>query len=310
LALTSGIIALLVNLCVSGGIGFPSVAGPLWVAVALALNAAALEPARWLSRAGAAMIVPLPIFIGLFLGYGLYILYPVLDSDKLVRDALQAVAYYQNEKNKPLSERSGGIRDHPNVFIKKGVIDRLNQARQLTPDDARIYVQLAWGTNILWGLSQRKSLRELPIAENAIRYGITATQLDPRGAAGYLVQYQIRLNYAQINQALAEELRKSHGDPVVINEREYTAREQYKLAAKTLEDYLPNDPYDAVLHYELWHAWSKAGDKEKGREHAKEALELDEVVAMPARKLTDSQHIQLDKWLKEVEANADPSSKP
>jgi hypothetical protein len=296
LALTTGIVALLVNLCVSGGIGFPSVAGPMWVAVALALNAAALQPDRWLSRAGAAMILPLPIFLGLFLGYGVYILYPVLDSDSLVRSALQAVAYYQSEKNKPLSERSSGIRDNPTLFIQKGVIERLRQAAQLTPDDARIYVQLAWATNIVWELSQRKSVRELPIAENAIRYGMKATQLDRRGAAGYLVQYQIRLIYAQINEASAEALRKSLGDPVLINEREYTAREQYKLAAKTLEDYLPNDPHDAALHYELWRAWSKAGDKDKEREHGEEALRLDDLVTMPARKLTDSQRKKLDEW--------------
>ncbi len=293
LALTTGIVALLLNLCVSGGLGFPSVAGLLWVAIALALNAAALRPVPWLSRAGAAMILPLPIFLGLFLGYGVYILYPVLASDSLVREAVQAVAYYQNERNKPPSEQSDGIRNTPDRFIQLGVINRLKQAAQLTPDDARIYVQLAWGTNVLWELSQRKTRQELPLAENAIRYGIKATQLDPRGAGGYLVQYQIRIKYAEMNEASAEALRKNHGDPVAINEREYTAREQYKLAAQTLEKYLPNDPHAAALHYDLWLAWSKAGDKEKAREHGEKALELDQLVAMPARKLTDSQRKQL-----------------
>ncbi len=296
LALTTGIVALLLNLCVSGGIGFPSVAGLLWIAVALALNAAALRPVPWLSRAGAAMILPLPIFLGLFLGYGVYILYPVLASDSLVREAVQAVAYYQSERNKPPAEQSAGVRDHPDRFIQLGVINRLKQAAQLTPDDARIYVQLAWGTNVLWELSQRKTRQELPLAEKAIGYGIKATQLDPRGAAGYLVQYQIRIKYAEMNEASAEALRKNHGDPVAINEREYTAREQYKLAAQTLEKYLPNDPHAAALHYDLWLAWSKAGDKEKGREHAEEALRLDELVTMPARKLTDSQRKQLQEY--------------
>src|SRR5579871_4239082 len=92
LALTTGIAALLLNLCVSGGIGFPSLAGPFWVAIALALNSAGLRPVPWLSRAGAALILPLPIFLGLFLGYGVYILYPVLESDRLMREAVQAVA--------------------------------------------------------------------------------------------------------------------------------------------------------------------------------------------------------------------------
>jgi hypothetical protein len=308
LALSAGIIALLLNLCVSGGIGFPSVAGPLWVAVALALNAAALHPVPWLSRGGAAMILPLPIFLGLFLGYGVYILYPVLDSDSLVREALQAVAYYRSERNKPLSEQSSTIRDTPALFIQRGVIERLKQAARLTPDDARIYVQLAWGTNIVWELSRRKTLRELPIAEQALRYGMDATRLDPHGAAGYIVQYQIRIRYAEISEASAEALRKAHGDPVAINERDYTAREQYRLAAQTLEKYLPNDPHDTALHYELWHAWSKAGDKEKGQEHCKEALHLDGIVTMPARRLTNSQREQLEKAC--PPADAGRSSEP
>ncbi|HTU88578.1 MAG TPA: hypothetical protein VMF69_00640, partial [Gemmataceae bacterium] len=297
LALTTGIAALLLNLCVSGGIGFPSVSGPLWVAVALALNAAALRPVPWLSRAGASMILPLPIFLGVFLGYGVYVLYPVLAGDGLVREAVQAVAYYQKEREKEPAEQSTGVRDRPDVFIKKGVIDRLNQAAQLTPDDARIYVQLAWGTYKVWELSQRKTRNELPIAELALRYGLTATRLDPRGAAGYLVQFQIRMKYAEINEASAEALRKTHGDPEIINSREYTAREQYKLAAQTLEKYLPNDPHDTDLHFALWRAWSKAGDKEKGREHAEASLKLNRLVTAPARKLTDSQIKQLGNWL-------------
>lgn len=296
-ALTTGIAALLLNLCVSGGIGFPSVAGPLWIAVALALNAAALRPVAWLSRAGAPMILPLPIFLGLFLGYGIYILYPVLASDGLMREALQAVGYYQSERIKPPSEQSGGIRDHSDRFIQRGVIDRLNQAAQLTPDDARIFVQLAWGTNVLWELGRRKTARELPLAKLALDYAGRATELDKRGAAGYLVQYQIRMTYAKINEDLAEQMRKRHADPVEINEREYNAREQCKFAAETLEKFLPNDPHDTELHYALWRAWSKAGEKAKSREHAETALELDGLLTQRARKLEDEHRKELVKWL-------------
>jgi hypothetical protein len=97
-------------------------------------------------------------------------------------------------------------------------------------------------------------------------------------------------------------LRKAHRDPVIINEREYSAREQYRLAAQTLEKYLPNDPHDASMHFALWSAWSQGGDKEKGLEHAEEALELDDLVTMPARKLTESQRKKLVDWLKSVQA--------
>ena len=138
------------------------------------------------------------------------------------------------------------------------------------------------------GTRPTKNTSQLPIADCAIRDGIRATQLDPRGAAGYLVQYQIRMKYAEINELSAEALGRNHGDPVLIHGPEYTAREQYQLAAQTLERFLPNDPHDCILHYELC-AWSKADDKEKAHGHAEEALHLDELVTMPARKLTDLQ---------------------
>lgn len=304
LALTAGIAAMLLNLCVSGGIGFPSVAGPLWVAVALALNAAALRPSRWLSRPGAAMILPLPIFLGLFLSYGMYILYPVLASDGLIREAVQNVAYYQTEGGKPPSDQSAGIRDYPERFIKRGVIDRLNQAAQFTPDDARIYVQLAWGTNKIWEISQRKAGQELPLDKRSLSYGVKAAQLDPHGAAGYLVQYQIHFKYAEFNEASVEALRKSHGDPQRINDREYTARMEYKSAAQVLQRYLPNDPHEAGLHYALWRAWSKASEKEKAREQAEIALQLNNLVTLRTRKLTDSQRIQLENWLRDLKEAA------
>jgi hypothetical protein len=294
LVLTTGIAALLLNLCVSGGIGFPSLTGPLWVAVALALNGATLWPTPWLSRGGAAQILPLPIFLGLFLGYGVYILYPVLDSDSLMRESVQAVAYFQREMGKPRSERSAGIRDRPIPFIKAAVIKRLEQAARLTPDDARIYVQLAWGTYQVWESSQQRSRQELPIAEQALLYGVKATQLDPHGGTGYIVQYQIRMRYAKINEDDAERLRKEHGDPVLINDREHTAREQYKLAAEVLEGYLPNDPNDATLHYMLWRTLHKAGGKERARVHATKAVELDDLVTAPTRKLEESQRKQLE----------------
>ena len=46
LALAGGVTALLLNLLVSGGINFPSVAQPLWVMVALTLNALPIPTAE------------------------------------------------------------------------------------------------------------------------------------------------------------------------------------------------------------------------------------------------------------------------
>jgi Flp pilus assembly protein TadD len=105
------------------------------------------------------------------------------------------------------------------------------------------------------------------------------------------------MNYAAINEDLAKKLREAHGDPLVINDREHTARQQYELAAETLEQFLPNDPHDTALRYNLAVAWLKAGDKEKARRHAEEALRLNERLTYPSRKLTDPQRKQLLQWI-------------
>ena len=86
----------------------------------------------------------------------------------------------------------------------------------------------------------------------------------------------------------------------MIHDREKTARDQCKLAAQTLEQFLPNDPHDTALHYNLAEAWFKAGDKEKARQHVEEALRLDETLAFPMRKLTDPQRTRLGEWKKKL----------
>jgi len=299
LALTTGIVALLLNLCVSGGIGFPSVAEPLWVAVALALNAASLRPVAWLSRPGAAMILPLPILLGIALAYGVYILYPIVASYNLTHEVVDSIAYFQGESTKPPKERADLI-GNPNKrinFIRKTVLSRLEQAARLTPDDARLYVQLAWWNGLLWQhLELQTASSDSPIATQALRYGAQATALDPEGIQGYWVQYVLRTRFfATLNEGLAA--KGPNRDPLFIATCKENARRQYEYAAKTLVDFLPNDPHEASLRYALARAWFGAGDKEKGREQAEAARHLDEAAVSPTRKLTDPQRTQIREWL-------------
>jgi hypothetical protein len=297
LALTTGIGALLVNLCVSDGIAFPALAGLLWVGVALALNAVELKPVAWLSRAGAAVILPVPIFAGLLLAYGIYILYPILAADGLVREAITAVAFYQEEGSKPPAQRVAVLRNDPDKFIQQKVIQRLVEATRLTPDDARLWVQLAWWTGNRWDLRRHRLRRADPeLEKQALEYGKRAVRLDPHGAGGYLVQYRLRMD--RFGRAFEEEAHQQpNQDPLFVHEKVESARKQYELAARTLEQFLPNDPHDAALHYGLTEGWFKAGDKAKGQEHAVEALRLDDLASLPARKLTDPQREQVRKWL-------------
>jgi O-antigen ligase len=296
IALTTGIAALLLNLCVSGGIGFPSVAGPLWIAVALALNAQAPEPSRWLSRPGFPMIVPLPIFGAIVLGYGATILYPVLASDGLQRQAVEMAGYFRQEGAKPPAERPAMIRENPDDFLKKKVIAPLEEALRLTPDDARLHVQLAWWYGNVWELNLQKTKVSDPrIAGAAVGHGGLAARLDPHGNQGYLVQYQLRMRFGLVNEDIGK--RGPNRDPLFVHEKEQTAREQYALAARALESYRPNDPTDAKLRYLLARAWFKAGEAGKGREQAEEALRLDAAATLPTRRLTDPQRSQVQEWI-------------
>ena len=135
------------------------------------------------------------------------------------------------------------------------------------------------------------------MVERAIEYGMDAARLDPRGGGGYLIQYHLREMCANLNAGIADATEKVHGDPLFIAEKRETARQQQELAAAVLEEYLPNDPHDAALRYALARACFKAGDKVKGITYAAKASQLDDLVAAPARKLTDRQRKQINDWL-------------
>jgi hypothetical protein len=297
LALITGVAGLLINLCVSDGISFPSVAGPLWVAVALALNAVDLRPVAWLSRSGAAMILPLPILVGVVLGYGTYILYPVLSSDSLLREANYAVDFFHAEARKPPAQRAPLIRSDPESYLRKKVVAPLEQAVRLTPDDVRLRTQLAWWYGSVWELNRQKTeVSDVKIAERAIGHGMIATRLDPDGSLGYMVQYQLRMRFGGLNESKAKD--GPNRDPLFINEKEQEAKKQYRMAAEVLGPFVEkNDPTDAKLHYALAAAWFRAGENQKGREQAERALHLDEGVRLPTRKLTDPQRKQVLEWL-------------
>jgi hypothetical protein len=227
------------------------------------------------------------------LGYGIYVLYPLLAADSLMREAIAEVAYHQEEASKPPSQRVEALRANPEKFLLQKVIQPLQEAAQLTPGDARLRVQLAWWTGNLWDLKRLRSGRTDPSLEkDALRYGEQAVSLDRHGLLGYLVQARLRMQrFGLANEQAAHQ--KPNPDPLLVREKEEAARRQYELAARTLEKGVPYDPHAAALHYELAQSWYKAGDKSKGQEHALEALRLDDLARSPARKLTDPQRTQL-----------------
>jgi hypothetical protein len=300
LALTAGVAALLVNLSVSGGIAFPSVAGPLWVAVALALNARSLEPTPWLSRPGVAVILPLPILVAVALGYSSYVLYPVLTSDGLQREAVLDASFFRTERRKPPDQQAQPIRDKPIPYVQQKIIEPLAQASRLTPDDARLHVQLARWNGLLWELKWLETKFSDPdVLKRAIGHAVRAARLDPDGGQGYWAEYHVRMQLAAVNEEVAH--KGPNRDPAYVNTLQETARKQFRLAANALERHLPNDLADTELRFQIARAYFRAGDTEKGRQQAEEAQRLDEA-APPRRKLTDPQREQLHEWLRPAAA--------
>jgi hypothetical protein len=288
--------ALLINLCVSGGISFPSVAGPLWAAVALAQSAWATEPSAWLSRSGAAQILPVPIFAVLALGYALYLAYPVMSSDSLQREAILRAAYFRAEARKSTNEQDSKIHSDPAGWLQRNVIGLLLEAVRLTPDDARIQDQLARWYVSYWELKLQITRKaDDKAAELARAHADRCIQLNPEGGEGYWSRFHVLTLMALYYEGVARE--GANRDALRVHGLGWSARKLYQEAAEVLESFQPNDPTDSKLHFQIARVWFLAGENRRGRVHAEEAQRLDAAVTSPTRKLTDPQRKQIREWL-------------
>ncbi len=304
-ALTAGVAALLLNLCVSGGIGFPSVAGPLLVCVALALAVVRPAPAAWLSRQRWFLTFPVPVLVGVGLVYFVFIFFPVTGSASAARRGLGNGLRFFAEMDKKEGERTLG---EPAVFVRDNVLGLLKDAVNADPDNARTHVLLAgW-----YGRAYRIFLPPNDrTRERAVEEARTAQQLDPEGRAGYQAEYQLRKEFAEFMKELRErevQAESKEKDPkkkpaharqaALLDVR---ARDQYRRAAAALLRYLPNDPHDPRLRYDVADALVHGGAAEKGRQEAREALRLDEAAPPEAtRRLSAQQRVQIRQWLAEA----------
>jgi hypothetical protein len=93
LSLAAGVAALLLNLCVSGGIAYPSVAVLLWATVGLALNSPPPPPLRAAGWQRVAAAAPLPVLAALAGFYLVSLFYPVVSASARVKLAPEEAAY-------------------------------------------------------------------------------------------------------------------------------------------------------------------------------------------------------------------------
>ena len=240
---------------------------------------------------------------------------PVVSSAENVQAALQAGKIYSTAAQKDPRVRA--------AFVKTKVLAPLAEAAKDDPDDARARILQAQWNLVLWKLRAGDILQALACAHQA-------EKLDPHGAGGWGVEYQVRMEFARQLEAVAhqadagaalgpayrifleearppvgpaereriDEAKKKYRAAVKANKNNeinlFVAAVQYQEAAAVLERYLPNAPNNAALRYQLAETLYKAREDDRCRKVAEETLQLDAAASHPL--LTDEQRRKLHFW--------------
>jgi hypothetical protein len=310
-AVLAGIAALLLNLMVSGGIGMPSVAQPLWIMAALSLNS--LSPfsaggegavrgrsTTWLPR-----MLPLPLLSGLVLAYFVLIFSPAvgcgdalvlarryykdwpqirysLDIDKCcitgvvgsgAGGPLQALPMLALRPDE-LAKQASARRRFANHYLRE-ILGPLEQAVKTDPGNATAWLELAE-----WYAEEAKLSPE-PNFARALQCAEQACFLDPDNKDPYLFKGRL---YTLLAARLPQREKAAYGQ-----------------AAAALKAAVERDPTDARLRYQLAQSLFWADLPVEGRYQAKIAQQLDEQATWPERELAGAQRKQIQSWL----SNAD-----
>jgi general stress protein CsbA len=282
LAATAGVTALLLNLLISGGFFIPSVAQPLWIMAALALNCLPQTPVQdtvrrpWLYAA-----LPFPITLAACLVFYFVAFSPVITCAAFFKQALNGYTAWQGttglewnrqiKQAKDLRERQSlGIQAHRS--LEKMVLRPLADAIRSDPMDAHPLVESAKWEGAAWELVRQKKTQE-----DAIHQAMKATELDPEGQEGYLTEHRLYMLFARATES--------------------EASRWYGHAAKALQKAVERNPTEARLRYQLASTLFLAGNNVEGKREAQKALDLDAFSTEPTRRLTDAQHKQIREWL-------------
>jgi O-antigen ligase len=281
LALTAGVAALLVNLLFSGGIAMPSVAQPLWVVVALALNSFHSPPpddarsSHWLVR-----LVPLPVLASICLAYFVLLCYPAISCEGALAQARQHYVEWRvitdslRAEDPPAQQLRTASR--ASYYLEMTILTPVERAVAADTGNALAWLELAEWYGELWKVCPTPDQMER-ISRKALQCAETAESLDPDNKEPYLFKHKLHL-------ALAEHFKQR-------------AKEEYAYAAKAMRAAVERDPTSASLRYQLVQTLFLAQLSLDGRSQAQVALELDEQATRPERQLTPPQREQLRTWL-------------
>lgn len=312
-ALAAGLAGFILLMLVGSGIDYPSVTGPALAILGLLL--ATVRPAAWVGRLRVTNLLATPLFLATAGAFFLFVFYPAANTDNVIRRAQLGGLHFFREMTKPAAER--GLHD-PEGYIRERLLAPLERARKEDPDNTRLLVLLATWNGQLWAMAPDAAGRgsgsdpsRFPSpptsADRAVSYAVLAQQVNPNGPDGYLAELDVRLRIATV---LRQVIRRIEQEPpkgtqpvpspeerkVIVARLQTKVREQYQLAGEVIERYLPFDPTDPVLRYQLAAVLHEAGNVRQGRAQAAEARRLD-ALAAPPRNLSDPQREQLDHWL-------------
>jgi hypothetical protein len=200
--LTAGITAMLLTLMFNAGIGFPSVAGLFWIAVALVLAVVTPRPVEWLSRHQVAYLLPLPVFIAAAFCYFAFVFYPPSAGAAADRRVRYASDYLHAQLAKAPEERQ--LRDHVG-FIQQRILFPLLLADKEDPGNMRLRVELAnW-------FGELDRLRNQSVSRQAVDWAREARKANPEGREGFEVEADVRTRFARFQIVQAENLEKEAG---------------------------------------------------------------------------------------------------
>jgi hypothetical protein len=300
LALGAGVAALLLNLLFEGGIGYPSLAQPLWVMAALTLNALPEAPV-WEGRHWLAHVIPAPILGVACLGFLIFVFYPAAAAASSIakahllyrnwRDDAEPAWHAELDGSKTARERWSAS-NKADSRLYHYFIEPLDSAAQDDPGNAAVWAEQAYWYSKQWRClnevgkipneEREKELQQQQLARSqaAIAAAQRAQDLDPKGPEGYWAMYLLCNQFARAESGQAQ-------------------RTQYRFAAVNLGRLVAADPNDPRLRFLLAEALFKAGDAAPARAEAQRALDLDKQ-APGRRKLTVPQVEQALKWLSDT----------
>jgi hypothetical protein len=283
-AVIAGVATLLLYLLVADGIEFASVALPLWIMAALALNAVDTPaPASLPAR-----LLPVPVLAAVCVAYVATAFLPVVGSRRLVqeinrlagpayRQRMQQIEHLQHEAEQTKTNEDKRPRlqkemEQAGGFLRKDVLEPLREAMRRDPTDVLPKVAFAE-----WYLER---LRFLPPMEEDANFGRLLSQMrriDPQGKEVHLAEYSMYMAFARSSRANRTEL--------------------YEKAADAMANAVRLAPTEARLRFRLAEALFLTGKVTRARQEARQARELDRLASRPWRRLSDVQRRKVEEWL-------------